>query len=579
MFAEPDQEVHMETTRFTVRLSEGEWRTEPPDPSLDRALGHVFGHLARLDSVPAEVAVVGHVQLFGRWCAFLRPAGSARIEAALIDADRYARIGYDPFLIASRLFASEDLRRVVEGGSLPQVPAPPARPIPIASCGDYLPLAYARFLASELGERQELYVSVLPAGLPPEHSPLSCFTAEPEPPAPSPVRKPIPPAAPASATHPAPADPAGQDHSRQDWFDRPLAHTPEAETASVSPSPPAAAPDPTGPRPELAPAPHDDGRVAALERALRWRTIALAVTAAFLLGAIVLGIGQLGTLERRLADLDAGAARISTLTQGLGIPPEHDDPEAAIRARLYDLATVSVQSGAWNEGLRQRGVEPAEFLDRLVDLSREQPILSRVAASGDELLALSGRREPLLALADANAPLLALAVQSEALARLTAVEARLTAAAAVQPALERLAGRAEDLDALARRRADVEQLLGQAATLTSAAREVANLVVFMERHQRALEQLAQRGASLVELSAEQRHLIDLARKKSTLDALIASSDGLLALVDSPGLTRLAADDAAVEALTQDLDKLLELARHSQTLLEIVAERAQSARER
>lgn len=569
----------METARFTVRPADGEWRTDPRDPSLERAIGHVFGQLLRLEAIPPEVPVVGHVQLYGRWCVFVRPHRSSRLGAMLLDTERYASLGYDPFLVGARAFGVPDLQRLVDGDPLPPAPTAPSRPIPVESCGDYLPLAYARFLTSEPSERAELYVSVLAPGVPTERVPLASFTAAPTAEASPPARPPQPapsppPAAPAAGGPPGKPPAEGLEDLPGEWFDLPLARTEEPQ-AEPRPAPEAEPEDRDEPFPTPAEEPAEPAP--AIARSLRRRTVALAAAAALLAVACGFALWRISVLDRRIEALDASSARLATLAQGLGIPSDEADPEAAVRARLYDVATVSVQSGAWNEGLRQRGVEPAEFLDRLVELSGVQPSLSRLAAAEQPLLAVAERSGALVAVAGVDQSLLALAAEAEALSRAAAVEARLTALAAAQPALDRLAGAEGPLSSLATREEDLVQLLGQASTLTSAAREVANLVVFMERHQRDLERLAQRTASLVEISGEQRHLVDLARKKATLDALIASSERLLALVDSPGLAQLAADPEAVSALAADLDRLLQLARHSQVLLEVVAERSQQER--
>jgi len=323
----------MEMHRLRVELAEGTWRTEPPDPSLAPALGHVFGGILRLHEIPRDLPLVGHVHLFGRWCVFLREPGEPAITAVLLSPNDYLRNAFDPFLVGAHFLASPELRALIQKPGLGHVSAP-ARPVPVREVEEYLPLAWARYAASPIEERQRLYCSLLPTSVPADRSPLTCFVAEqeaespsapvsPEEPAQAQEPEPPPPGEPA-ATEPPPAeaaeptappledpfelgsegeptramperpsepvqaespvapsppssDPSG---SGGEWFDVPLARTeePEAETGRT-PSEPGSPPEDGD---DLG-APASD-RIAALERALRQRTVALAAVACLLLG-------------------------------------------------------------------------------------------------------------------------------------------------------------------------------------------------------------------------------------------------------------------------------------------------------
>ncbi len=609
----------METQRLRVELDEGTWRTDPPDPSLAPALGHVFGGILRLEEVPRDLPVIGHVHLFGRWCVFVREPETSALDVVLLSPNEYLRHAFDPFLVGARILASPTLKALVDKPGLGHVSAP-ARPIPVRSVENYLPLAWARYAASPMEERQRLYSSLLPTSVAPDRSSLTCFVAEPEAEGPSAAPEPEQAAAgpepeqldearepggtPASEEPPQPtladpfelgdetlptpagleppiADTAGERPPEAnevatprpelagEWFDVPLARTEAPEQTPADPA--TAAPDlPTAAAQADEPSPPT--RISELERSLARRTAALAVLSVLFLVAAVAAVLYSRAVDRRLADLEATRVRLSTLTDGLGLGNDSRDPEIALRAKLADLATVSVQSGAWQEGLQSRGVEPETFLSELVEISRIQPELKRLAAADAALSDLAKRHDPLVALSDRSEDLTAIADEREALVKLAGVGERLLGLAEAKPRLDTLAASSKDLAALAGRRGAIEDLLAQASTLTSMAREVANLITFMERRQADLERLAEHTAPLLELSSVQRHLVDLARKKTALDALIQVNEQLLTLADSPELARLVKDQDSLKALTDNLGELLELARHSRELLMVVAER-------
>jgi len=610
----------MDIHRLRVELHGGTWQTEPPEPSLAPALGHVLGSILRIEEIPRDLPLIGHVHLFGRWCIFVREPNASGLDVVLLSPNEYLRHAFDPFLVGARMIDSPTLKSIVDKPGLGHVSAP-ARPIPVREVENYLPLAWARYAASPMEERQRLFSSLLPSSVAPDRSPLTCFVAEPEaetptavpepeqtasspePEEPAAPPEPARPEVPEEPSEPPLADPfeladdtsftpdasppsVAEDRNEHspdesevvlpppapagEWFDLPLARTETAEPALVEPPP-------ASPEPATEEGDGDDARapgtalVAELERALARRTVALVALAVLLVAAIVAGLLHARTVDRRVAELEATRVRLSTLTDGLGLAGDTRDPNVALRAKLADLATVSIQSGAWQEGLHSRGVEPETFLSELVDLSRLQPQLKRLAATDAALTDLARRHDPLVSLAEHSEDLTAIADERDALVRLAAVGDRLLGLAEVKPGLDTLAASSSDLAALAGERSDIDDLLRQANTLTSMSREVANLITFMERRQADLEQLAEHAAPLLELSSVQRHLVDLARKKTTLDALIQVNEQLLTLADSPELARLARDKDSLKAFADNLGELLELARHSRELLGIVAE--------
>ncbi len=535
--------------RFTP---EGEVSSD--EPSLVEPLAHVLGQVLRLDHVPRRLPLVGHCPVGGQWCVFSREADEPEIRGVVLSDRAYAEIAYDPFMAGAAHLGGDTLLAAVRIG-----PAePPDARRPAASIPEPLRVAYGCFLAGAPELRRGPYVSVLPTGLAPELTPLTCLEsrlqndqADSEG------------AAPGIDSGPSIHESEPRDDSA--WLAVDLQRG--GDTVAPPPSPAASAP----PRPAAS---NDlEHRLAALERSL-------GRTRRMLGGGLVLvliaGIAGGFALSARLQHLESDTVQTATLARGLGIEAGGAAKPDAIEAHLHDLATVAVQSGAWQAGLRRRGVEPARFLDQLVDLGQAHDKLLGLASKAAPLGALAGDAGPLTELATRSADLVGLATQKDALGDLAAKHDSLVPLAAQQQplsaladqakplttlapkasALAKLAGLEGDLSTLARERSALTSLARRATPLRTLADDGAGLMVFWERYHEPLASLAERQASLEALVKRQR----------TLERLVESAPPLFSLAESDPLLRLVQRPDDLRALVDDLGDVLALADHRSELL-------------
>ncbi len=520
------------------------------DPVLVQPLARVLGEVLRLDRIPASLALVGHCPVVGRWCVFAREQGEPDVRGVVLPEGAYAEVGFDPFVAAAAHLRGASLVAAVQRG-----PAEPATfPHEADGLADPLRTAYGCFLAGDPALRQGPYVSTLPAGLAPEISPLTCLVVPRNRPAVIPAEEVF-----QSEEHT--GHPTSSDGSP--WHSVDL----ERGGDTMSPRPP------TPESPVPAAAGDLERRLGALERRLartRW------MTAVGLLVTLVVGVAGGVLLASRLDRLDASTVKTATLAHGLGLEAGASSKPEAIEAHLHDLATVAVQSGAWQSGLRRRGVQPAHFLDQLVDMTQAHDSLLGLAADAAPLRQLAARAGSLSDLAPRSANLLTLASQEEALTDLASRQDALASLADHHDALDSLAGSAKTLSGLAASAQDLGALAGSRAALTALAGERpaleslasratplrtladqgAGLMVFWERYHHPLAALAERQQSLEALVQRQR----------TLERLVESSPELLSLAQSDPLLRLVQRPDAFRALADDLDDVLAIADHRRELI-------------
>jgi len=279
--------------------------------------------------------------------------------------------------------------------------------------------------------------------------------------------------------------------------------------------------------------------------------------------AIVAGVG-FGYLYQRLqheiARLDTDKVDMTAMVDGLGLTTEGRTAAESLRAKLRDMATSSIQSGAWQEGLKSRGTTSEEFLDHLVALSEVHDSLLKLARAETGLLRLARVVNGLEPLADRRDLVVALTEHSDALTAVAGVQQDLVELAARRRALGSLADRKSDLEVLAGMRPDLVALTSQrrqleetvlrAATFETMSREVANVLTFMERRQRDLDRLASRSGALLEL-VDSSALADVSRRQEELKRLLDRSEALGELAD---------DVARLRALSANADELVVMAR-------------------
>jgi hypothetical protein len=336
----------------------------------------------------------------------------------------------------------------------------------------------------------------------------------------------------------------------------------------------AEAPQPDVPEPVVGPDDPDPGAeapaadVAALEarlakvtKSLQRRTAVLGSVILVLTIAAGVGFGYLyQRLQQDVARLENDKVGIDAMVEGLGLTTEGRTAEESLRAKLRDLATASIQSGAWQEGLKSRGTTPEEFLDHLVALSEVHDSLLKLARQETGLLRLARVVSSLVPVAEHQNLLVAMTEHAEALETLAEVQTNLVELAANRRALQSLAENEEALEVLAGHRSDLVGLASQrpqldetvlrVATFETMSREVANVLTFMERRQRDLDRLAGRTDALLGL-ADSGALEDLTARQAELKRLLDRSEALGALAD---------DVARLRALSANADELVVLAR-------------------
>ncbi len=503
------------------------------DPGLQEVLPEALGQVLKVGRLPADLPLVGHCRVGDRWCVFTRDPGERVIRGVALEAAAYAELDYDPFRTAAAHLGGHAVTEAVAAG-----PVEPPASGRASDAEQPLRAAYGGFLAGEPPLRRAPYLSVLPAGVASEVSPLSRLTAEP------------------------PAAPQPGHGAARSWASLPLDRGGDVTAAM----PPTAA-MPTGADDRL------EERVLALEQRLAGtrRTLAIVLPLVLLLG---LAGGIL--LNERIDGVAASSAKITTLAEGLGVEAPPSEMEQAIAAHLHDLSTAAVQSGAWQAVLARRGVEPGPFLNDLMDLGeRKQQLLAlssqegalkslagkaatliSLAPAADDLTALAGQREPILQLAQQEPPLTALAAAAPQLGTLAKDTTQLHGLAASAGDLERLAGDRAALTALAARRSALEALAGQATPIQTMVEHGADLMIFWERYGTAMESLAK----------EQVSLAMLAERYRTIERLVQDSQILTTMAESKPLQSLVKRDDDLQALDRSLDSVLRLADNADALL-------------
>jgi len=574
-----------------TRFSFGEDGTvTSDDATLVESLPNILGRGLLLDQIPSSLPVVGHCQIGQRWCVFARERGETEIRGVVLPEEQYAKAGFDPFVVAATHFRGRGVRDAVANGPV----NPPSSGLAHES-DEPLRAAYSSFLAGDNRLRRGSYLSVLPAGLTPKSSPLSCLTvvgtatkndAIPLPDTkPHAARKPgraSTPASPLDETKglpieeipwrptPKPAPPGSEDNDeasrspRASWKSVTLDRGGDAVGAARPPMPePTAAAD-------------LEERLRTLEQqAASTRRMVVAGLAV----ALVLGLAAGVLLDTRIRTVASLSVPVTTIAHGLGVEAPPEEVDAAIEAHLRDLSTVAVQSGAWQAVLERRGVERDIFLDRLVDLSsRQKELLSladrtrqlttlaakvepldKIAAAADDLVAISntrgdlvdlaGRREELTSLAEAVGALNSIATVADSLLEVAGSAEDLVKLAPNADDLNALAGDRSDLQAVADQRAALAVLAANATALRTLADHGADLMVFWERY----------GGAVQTLARQQQNLSSLAERHRTLARLVEESPALYAMADNEALLKLADQP-------DDVRNLVRLAQHADALL-------------
>jgi hypothetical protein len=501
----------------------------------------------KVAELPEAEAVVGHVRAAGSWFIFFKPSGEQGLTGVILPDDVYQRHGYDPYRIGAAVLGRRTLAVIVAPAG--------TQPAEEQALGTQLASAYRQFRAGDPG------------------SPLPCYSS-----------------------HGVPAEVPAEPR----WQEVPLLRTDKPET------PEAGLEEMPTPTQDIGPAALRklEQRLGDVEESLRLRTRMLAATLAVaVVMPMLVGFMVWSSLQGDVQRLEETKVATATLMDGLLLGGDQQDTglsrEDALMAKLHDLATVSVQSGAWQTGLRQREVDPGELLDTLVtimqtrtslaglarverplrNLAGIEPVLSRLAPRTEPLLKLAGNEEPLTRLSGSADQLAALAEHSESLSRvaghepavsaLAAVHEPLTEIAELQPGLSQLHRRQADLVALAGHRSEIETQLRTAATLDTMINEMSRVLTFMEQRQADLEQLARRKDIIIQLAGLRDELTSLARKHKTLDQLAGSGDALLKLGNNIYLQRMADNDKALAVLSSRLDALAQLTLSSDQLLQLI----------
>jgi hypothetical protein len=505
-------------------------------PLHDELTARLAGEI-RVAELPRELPVVGHVAAMASWFVFFKAPGRQELEGVLLSDEEYRSYGLDPYRAGAAMLGSQILVDIVADS-------------PEGAADERLAAAYARFLAGETSADQGIYSSYpLPLG-------------EPD---------------------------AG-------WAEVQLLRVDQQQSPETGPDVQEPVQDRT-----VAMLKQLEQRLTETEEALQTRTRLLAGTlvVAILLPLLV-GYMVWSTLREDVERLELTKVEMATLVDGLLLNEEQElSAEDALLAKLHDLATVSVQSGAWQSGLHKRGVDPSELLDTLVvvlksrraitrltrvesalgTLARAEPALSSLAASREPLIKLAESQESLAQLTGAAGELTSIANQHTVISRLAEHEPAvvslaklqepLTAVAEHAPELAQLRRQRTNLLALAGRRAEIESQLQQAATLDTMITEMARVLTFMEHRQGDLEQLCKRKDAVIQLTDLRNQLADLARKQTVLNRLAGSCDVLMVLADDIYLRRMVANEKALSVLSSRLDDLAQLTLHADQLVQLV----------
>jgi hypothetical protein len=492
----------------------------------------------RAAELPRELPVVGHVAAMASWFVFFKAPGRQELEGVLLSDEEYRSCGLDPYRVGAAMLGSQILVDLVADSG----PEGAAR-------DERLAAAYTRFLAGDTDAGEGIYCS-----------------------------HPLPPGEPDDG-----------------WAEVQLLRVGQQQAAETGQG----VQEPTQDRTAVL-LKQLEQRLTETEDALQTRTRLLAGTlvVAILLPLLV-GYFVWSTLHEDVQHLDLTKVEMTTLVDGLQLGDQDLSPEDALLAKLHDLATVSVQSGAWQSGLRKREVDPAELLDTLVlilksrrsltrlarvesalgTLARAEPALSSLAASREPLIKLAESQESLAQLTGAAGELTSIANQHTVISRLAEHEPAVVSLAKLQepltaltkhtPELAQLRRQRANLLALAGRRAEIESQLQQAATLDTMINEMARVLTFMEHRQGDLEQLCRRKDAVIQITDLRNQLADLARRQAALNRIAGSSDALLALADDIYLRRMVDNEKSLSVVSSRLDDLARLTLHADQLVQLV----------
>jgi hypothetical protein len=474
----------------------------------------------------------------GHWFVFFKTPGRQELEGVLLSDDEYRSCGLDPYRAGAAMLGSQLLVDLVTEPGMAR-----------AGSDEQLAAAYSSFLAGDAGSGTAIYCSYPPAG-----------------------------------------------EADTGWAEVPLQRVGRQPAAETGQDPHEPAQDRTAALLQQL-----EQRLSETEEALQTRThlLAGALVAAILL-PLVVGYLAWSTLHEEVKRLEQTKVEMATLVDGLLLNEEQElSPEDALLAKLHDLATVSVQSGAWQSGLRKRGVDPSELLDTLVvvlksrreitrlarveaalsRLARAEPALTSLAASSEPLVELAGSQASLVQLSAAATELTSLASQHSVIARLVEHEPAAVSLARLQEPLTAVAEQAPELAQLRRQRAnllalaglrqEIESQLRQAAKLDTMINEMARVLTFMEQRQADLEQLCRRKDAVIQVTDLRNQLADLARRQTVLTRLAGSSEALLELADDIYLRRMVANEKSLSVLSSRLDDLARLTLHADQLVQLV----------
>jgi len=493
-------------------------------------------------------AVVGHLELLpGQWCVLVKEPFQQEVRGVILVEEAYQSFSFDPFVVGAKVLTSDVLRVLLASLDDPTGDADVAT--------SELGTAYARFLALDLDERHASYSS---------H--------------------------PGLFREPQTSGSIDVSQAESDWADLELTspETLQHESEIIAEE---GSPDPASSQPSVT---HLVERLTLLEDRLRRRTRALMIAICI---AVLLGLGVSAFAWIRFTDevrqLDQAKVDLTTLNHGLRLTSQDIDPEEALIAKLRDLSTISLQSGAWQAGLQARGVDLEHLLDLLVllyteqdslqvvldnepdiaeiarqraaldDLATRQPQLAQLSDVTPAMMSLAEVAEPLQILAGHASPLAQLAAHQTSLVELAPHAQRLATA---EPEISRLVEHRQAVLALAARENELLSLLENARALNTVASEVARVLTFMEQRQADLEQLAKHRQALLALVSYQADLTSLAGNRSSLSALAAEQSKLLALANDVHLARFVNDDKHLAVISDNLDVLALLSLHGGQLL-------------
>lgn len=263
-------------------------------------------------------------------------------------------------------------------------------------------------------------------------------------------------------------------------------------------------------------------------------SLVLRIAVVLTLAAMV--IGSHVVLLSRIQELEANALNRSVIAQGLGLDSSTDRDIALV---LANLRAVSIDSDTWHTSIEERGMDPEEFLGRLLRFAERSDEAYRMAAYSDQLVRLGGREADLMALAQRRSSLTDLSGETDPLITL----------AERLPHLTKLAERAEELCEVA---------------------QIAPSIQHVASHEPFLVELAQREEQLADLVEVSPALVKFVRTHLTTTQLLAeNSAGLLELVQlrSDSLNRLSESESVLLALAAQQHQLSRLAHQHARLLE------------